>query len=75
MNNIESIYEQYIGNGTFGIDFEKKHILEAMDAYANHKIKELVELIEKASEATSWNFQLMQDEMKKAINQPKKNKQ
>ena len=32
--DIERIYEEYIGNGQMGIDFEKRHILEAMRAYA-----------------------------------------
>lgn len=34
----EEIFEQYIGNGQMGIDFEKKHIIEAMEAYASHKV-------------------------------------
>jgi hypothetical protein len=29
----EEIYQEYIGNGQMGIDFEKKHILEAIQAY------------------------------------------
>jgi hypothetical protein len=31
---LEEIYTEYIGNGQFGIDFEKKHILEAMQVCA-----------------------------------------
>ena len=37
MKTKEQIYEEYIGGGQMGIDFEKKDILEAMEVYANQK--------------------------------------
>jgi hypothetical protein len=39
----EEIYEEYIGNGLFGIDFEKRHIIEAMCAYAS-QFREISEI-------------------------------
>lgn len=40
MRSKKKIYEEFIGNGQFGIDFEKKHILEAMDEYAREVLRE-----------------------------------
>jgi len=37
MKTAEQIYEEYIGDGQMGIDFEKRHIIEAMEVYANQK--------------------------------------
>jgi hypothetical protein len=34
MKTKEQIFEEYIGNGQMGIDFEKRHILEAMEEYS-----------------------------------------
>jgi hypothetical protein len=34
-STLEEVYEQYIGDGQLGIDFEKKDILEAMRVYHN----------------------------------------
>ena len=50
MKTEEEIYKAYIGDGQMGVDFEKKHIIEAMEAYASQqteKYKELVEVMDK----------------------------
>lgn len=34
MKTAEEIYQEYVGDGQMGIDFEKRHIIEAMKTYA-----------------------------------------
>jgi hypothetical protein len=46
MKTIEEIYKAYIGDGQMGVDFEKKHIIEAMEAYASQQTEKYKELIE-----------------------------
>lgn len=43
MKTKEEIYKAYIGDGQMGVDFEKKHIIEAMEAYHEAKMKEVTD--------------------------------
>ena len=42
----EEIYKAYIGDGQMGVDFEKKHIIKAMEAYASEQTEKYKELID-----------------------------
>jgi hypothetical protein len=55
MKTIEEIYKAYIGDGQMGVDFEKKHIIKAMQAYASEqteKYKELIDVMDKLYEVS-----------------------
>jgi len=39
----EKLFEEYIGEGQYGIDFEKKHIIEFAEAYHEARMKEVTD--------------------------------
>lgn len=57
MRSKEEIYEQYIGNGQYGIDFEKKHILEAMDEYTSEVLRDFAQRFYADEEACRNNVE------------------
>ena len=54
--DIEQLYQEYIGNGQFGIDFEKKHILEFAEAF--HKKKQGETSIDALDFVYQWFYKL-----------------
>ena len=61
MKTVEQIFEEYIGPGQMGVDFEKKDILEAMQIYAEQECKNRDEIIKAQDELISIHSRIHPD--------------